>query len=73
LKDNLECAKRLYAQRVVSDGVPAAAPLLDEALAATLQEKAGTPFGQDLAGAGRPAEPASRRGSGPRRRAAEAS
>jgi hypothetical protein len=72
LKDNLECAKRLYAQRVVSDGVPAAAPLLDEQLAATLQAKAGTPFGQDLAGAARPAEAAARRG-GPRRRTAEAS
>src|SRR6266850_1909101 len=49
LKDNLECAKRLYAQRVVSDGVPAAAPLLDEQLAAVLEAKAGTPFGRDLA------------------------
>jgi hypothetical protein len=72
LKDNLDCAKRLYAQRVVSDGVPAAAPLLDEQLAATLQAKAGTPFGHDLAGAARPVEPARRTGPS-RRRAAEAS
>ena len=72
LKDNLECAKRLYAQRVVSDGVPAAAPLFDEHLAATLQGKAGTPFGHDLTGAAKPAEPARRTGPS-RRRAAEAS
>jgi flagellar biosynthesis GTPase FlhF len=61
LKDNLDCAKRLYAQRVVSDGVAAAAPLLDEQLAAVIDAKMGTPFGRDLAAASRPAEPAARR------------
>lgn len=70
LKDNLECAKRLYAQRVVSDGVPAAAPLLDELLAAILHAKASTPFGRDLAAVARPAEPAARRST---RKRAEAS
>ena len=70
LKDNLECAKRLYAQRVVSDGVPAAAPLLDEQLAAILHAKASTPFGRDLAAIARPAEPAARRST---RKRAEAS
>src|SRR2546425_1289973 len=71
LKDNLECAKRLYAQRVVSDGVPAAAPLLDEQLAAVLHAKSSTPFGRDLAAVARPAESAARRSA--RRRTAEAS
>jgi hypothetical protein len=57
LKDNVDCAKRLYAQRVVSDGVMTAAPLLDEQLAAIVEARAGTPFGRDLAVASRPAEP----------------
>ena len=57
LKDNVDCAKRLYTQRVVSDGVMTAAPLLDEQLAAIVEARAGTPFGRDLAVASRPAEP----------------
>jgi len=61
LKDNLDCAKRLYAQRVVADGVAAAAPLLDEQLAAILDAKSGTPFGRDLAAASRPVESAARK------------
>jgi hypothetical protein len=47
LTENVECARRLYAQRVEIEG-PAAAALLDEELAKLIETKAGTPFGRDL-------------------------
>lgn len=47
LADNLECARRIYAQRVASDG-PAARGLLDEQLKAMTASKADTGFGEDL-------------------------
>jgi hypothetical protein len=53
LSDNLECAKRIYAQRVASEGPPAGR-LLDEQLAAMLAAKADTGFGEDLLAASRP-------------------
>ena len=48
LHENIECARRLYAQRVEVES-PAAAALLDEELSRLLEEKASTPFGRDLA------------------------
>jgi hypothetical protein len=71
LKDNLDCARRLYAQRVTSDGVAIAAPLLDEQLVALQAARASTSFGRDLSGLARRPESASRKG--PRRRISEAS
>lgn len=47
LKDNVECARRIYAQRVVVEG-PAAAPLLEERLAALIEAQHGTAFGKEL-------------------------
>lgn len=57
LADNLECARRIYAQRVATEG-PAAAPLLDEQLAAMIASKAETGFADDLlAVSGQPSLP----------------
>jgi hypothetical protein len=47
LADNLECARRIYAQRVAAEG-PAAARLLDEQLTAMIASKAETGFADDL-------------------------
>lgn len=47
LKDNLECARRIYAQRVQVEG-PAAASLLDERLAALIEAQHGTSLGREL-------------------------
>lgn len=48
LNENVECARRLYTQRVEVEG-PAAAALLDEELGRLLEDRSGTPFGRDLA------------------------
>jgi hypothetical protein len=48
LLENLECARRLYAQRVAVEG-PAAVGLLEDQLVLLLEQRAGTPFGRDLA------------------------
>ncbi len=48
LHENVECARRLYAQRVEIEG-PAAAALLDEELARLIEKRSGSPFGRDLA------------------------
>jgi predicted nucleic acid-binding Zn-ribbon protein len=54
LKGNLEYACSIYNSRIALEGADAAA-LLDDALAALLDAKQGTPFGRDLAdAAGRP-------------------
>jgi hypothetical protein len=70
LRDNLDCAKRLYSQRIESEGLTGA-PALDEQLASFIDSKAGTPFGQDLAIVAGRAEAAPGRRSA--RRTAEAS
>jgi hypothetical protein len=60
LKENIEYARRTYAERAAEEG-PAAASLLDERIAVIIEDKGGTPFGRDLgAVAGRP-ERSSRR------------
>jgi hypothetical protein len=46
LRENLQCARQIYAQRVTPEG-PFAATLLEEQLA--LQTQAGTAFGRDVA------------------------
>jgi hypothetical protein len=46
LRENLQCARQIYAQRVIPEG-PFAATLLEEQLA--LQTQAGTAFGRDVA------------------------
>jgi chemotaxis protein histidine kinase CheA len=48
LTENLDCARRIYAQRVADQG-PRAAALLDAQLAATTRQKASDRFGRDLA------------------------
>ena len=48
LKDSLECARTLYAQRASLEG-PAAATLLDEHIAAVLETQADSRFARDLA------------------------
>jgi hypothetical protein len=48
LKDNLECARRIYAQRIALEG-PAAAGLLEEHIATVIEEQQATAFGRDLA------------------------
>ena len=48
LKENIEYARRTYAERAAEAG-PAAASLLDERIAVFIEEKSGTPFGRDLA------------------------
>jgi chromosome segregation ATPase len=48
LKDSLECARTLYAQRASLEG-PAAAALLDEHISAVLEAQSGSRFAHDLA------------------------
>jgi len=47
LKENLECAKRLFAQRIASEGL-SSSPLLDEELAALIDANSDNEFGADL-------------------------
>jgi chemotaxis protein histidine kinase CheA len=47
LKANVEYARSIYANRVAFDG-PGAATLLDDQLAASIDERKGKPFGRDL-------------------------
>jgi hypothetical protein len=61
LKENIEYARRTYAERAAEAG-PAAEALLDERIAAVIDEKGDKPFGRDLAAV-----------SGRSKRAAEAS
>jgi hypothetical protein len=63
LKDSIECARTLYAQRASLEG-PGAAALLDEQISAALEAKAGTRFARDLAAlVGRSGEAARRTAS----------
>src|SRR5262245_25225674 len=48
LKDTIECTRQLYAQRASMEK-PAAALLLDDRIAAAIEEEASTPFADDLA------------------------
>jgi hypothetical protein len=48
LKDTVECARQLYAQRAALEGTAAAA-LLDEQLTAVIEAQAASEFGRDLA------------------------
>jgi chromosome segregation ATPase len=48
LQDTVDCARQLYAQRAALEGA-AAATLLDDRIAALLQEESSTPFARDLA------------------------
>jgi len=59
LADNLECARRLYAQRAAVEG-PAAAALLEEELSVFLEDRSSSPFGKDLAKVATPGEGAKR-------------
>ena len=59
LADNLECARRLYAQRAAVEG-PAAAALLEEELSVFLEDRSSTAFGKDLAKVAAPGEGAKR-------------
>jgi len=47
LKENLEYARRLYAERVAAEG-PQTAGLFEQRLLATAASRAATPFGRDL-------------------------
>jgi hypothetical protein len=47
LKDNLQTARQMYAQRYASEG-PSAAPLLEEHLVSVIEARKTTPFGRDL-------------------------
>jgi chromosome segregation ATPase len=47
LKDTVECARQLYAQRAALEGA-AAASLLDDRIAAAIQAEPATPFSTDL-------------------------
>jgi chromosome segregation ATPase len=47
LKDTVECARQLYAQRAALEGA-AAAGLLDDRIAAAIQTEPATPFSTDL-------------------------
>jgi hypothetical protein len=47
LKDTIECARQLYAQRASLEG-SAAATLLDDRIAAAIEAEPKTPFGKDL-------------------------
>jgi len=57
LKDNLECARRIYALRVASEE-PRAAMRLEECLAVVIDTRSTTPFGHDLAAIAAPERPA---------------
>lgn len=48
LKDTIDCARQLYAQRAALDG-PTAASLFDDQIVAAIESQAGTPFARDLA------------------------
>jgi uncharacterized phage infection (PIP) family protein YhgE len=48
LKENIEYARRTYAERAAEAG-PAAASILDERIASVIEDKSGTAFGRDLA------------------------
>jgi hypothetical protein len=48
LKDTIECARQLYAQRAALEGA-AAATLLDDRIAMKIETEPATPFGRDLA------------------------
>ncbi|HTI38274.1 MAG TPA: hypothetical protein VL484_11965 [Vicinamibacterales bacterium] len=48
LQENIECARRLYAQRVAIEG-PAAAGLLEDQLLTMIEQRSETQFGRDLA------------------------
>jgi hypothetical protein len=48
LQDTVECARQLYAQRASLEGA-AAATLLDDRIAAVLEDESGTQFARDLA------------------------
>jgi hypothetical protein len=48
LKENIEYARRTYAERAAEAG-PAATSILDDRIAAVIEDKSGTPFGRDLA------------------------
>jgi lipid II:glycine glycyltransferase (peptidoglycan interpeptide bridge formation enzyme) len=48
LKDTIDCARQLYAQRAALEG-SAAATLFDDRIAVVLETDADTPFGHDLA------------------------
>ena len=48
LRDTVECARQLYAQRASLEGA-AAATLLDDRIAARIEAEPTTPFGRDLA------------------------
>jgi hypothetical protein len=48
LKDTVECARQLYAQRASLEG-PAAATLLDDRIAAAIEAEPVTEFARDLA------------------------
>ena len=57
LKDTIDCARQLYAQRAALEG-PAAASLFDDQIAAAIESQAGTPFARDLAACvGQPEQP----------------
>jgi hypothetical protein len=61
LKDNIEYARRTYAERASMEG-PAAASLLDERIAQIIEERSDSHFGRDLAAiAGGRSERGSRR------------
>jgi hypothetical protein len=47
LKENLQCARQIYAQRVAAEG-PVAARLLEEHIASVIDARGGTPFARDL-------------------------
>jgi hypothetical protein len=48
LKDNIECARQLYAQRAALEGAAATA-LLDEQITSMIDAQSDTPFAQELA------------------------
>jgi hypothetical protein len=48
IRENVDCARQIYAQRVEVEG-PAAAPLLEEQLMAIVLGQGAMPFGSDLA------------------------
>jgi hypothetical protein len=68
LKDTIECARQLYAQRASLEG-SAAATLFDDRIAAVLESDGNSTFGRDLAEIAGTSE----RHAEPRRRKAEAS
>jgi hypothetical protein len=50
LRDSIDCARQLYAQRAALEG-PAAAALFDDHVLGTIDVQAGTTFARDLAAA----------------------